>query len=274
MGRSSLPGNSVSASSRRSSPHDRASLGKQLLPPAACGGAQHPAGQAQIQPTQENGSLALAGRYACGRSPLRQVLARAHQVSDPCRPICQAPSYARPPAPECMLDRRRVRRRHRRGRIQEGMDTLLDCRCIQRPDLVMDHQARAGRIRPDPQDTGLSTESGFEAVRDTSILMQGRNAQSQAPARLMTHLHLGSVPIDSALKITCAILIRIIRNNKFAGDRAVSDAAGLRTSSHHPETSFHRRLSSDPARPASPSTAMKMPSSEMAPPRSSRANAT
>lgn len=250
----------MSASSRRTSPHDRASLRKQLFSPAARGGAQHPAGQAQIQPTQENGGFGLAERYACGRS-CRHAVARAHQASDRCCPICQTPSYARPPMPECVLGRGRVRRCHRGGRIQEGMDTRLDRRCIQRPDLVTDYQARAGRIRPDPQDTCLPTKRRLETVRDASIPMQGRNAQSQASARLMTHLHRGSVPIDSALKNTGAILIRIILDNKFSGDRAFSDADGSRASSRHPETSFHRRLSSDPASPASPSRRM-VPSTE------------
>ncbi len=136
------------------------------------------------------------------------------------------------------------------------MDTLLDRRGVKFLYLVMNDQARAGRIRPDRQDTGLSTERQFDAVRNTSILMQGRNAQPQAPARLMAYLHHGSVPIDSALINTGAILRRIILDNKFPGDRAVSDAAGLLAPSHRPETSFHRRLSSDPASPASPSRKM------------------
>jgi hypothetical protein len=97
------------------------------------------------------------------------------------------------------------------------MNTVLDCRGVQCPDLVTDHQARAGRIRPDRQDTGLSTERRFEAVRDPAILMQGRNAQPQAPVRLMTYLHFDSCRIDVVRRYTGVILLIMILDNKIIG---------------------------------------------------------
>lgn len=257
----------------------------------------------------------FAGGRTRGRwPPRRRAVERPRKAPEHRLPICHTPSCPRPPELQCVLDWIRGRRRDRRGRIQQGMDTVLDRRGVQRPGLVTDHQARAGRVRPDRLDTGVSTERRFQAVRDLSILMQSRNAQPQAPVRLMTNLHLGTCPIDFVRKHTGIILLRMILDNKSPsrrfplegkrlsrrrrsglplegrrsdsslvgrstlhrlrqtmrdasglaspvvrtglGGRAVSDADGLRTFSHHPETSFHRRLSADPTNPARPSRRM------------------
>jgi hypothetical protein len=85
----------------------------------------------------------------------------------------------------------------------------------------MDNQARTGWIRPDLRDTGLSTERRLEPVGDASILIEGGNAQPQAPARLMTYLHLGPCQIDFVLKLSVDILIIMILGNKVAGRRVV-----------------------------------------------------
>jgi hypothetical protein len=150
--------------------------------------------------------------------PRRRAIARPQQAPDPRRPNRHTSPCPRPPALEWVPDRTRGRGHDRRGRIQDGMNTGLDRRGVQHPDLVMDYQARAGRIRPDIQDASLFKERRFEAVRDGSILMKGRNAQPQAPARLMTHLHLGPCQLYSVRTNRTAILIRMILDNKSSGD--------------------------------------------------------
>lgn len=124
IGSRSRRGHSVSASSQRSRRRGRASLGKQFLPPAEGGGAQHPAGQAQIQPTQENGGFGLARRQPRRRWPPRRGIRYPRPTDGDVLPIRHAPACPRPPALKCGLDRQRGRGHGRRGWIQEGMDPL------------------------------------------------------------------------------------------------------------------------------------------------------